>query len=73
MELRRPSAIELGGCASVRERRVATSSDDWYEDVDDVVTAVILERRPRAVGIGPLREPARSRPDLLVNTRRLTV
>ena len=67
-------ATQSDAWASVREchqRRVATRSDDRHEDIDNVVAAVVLERRSCVVGIRPLREALRSRADLLVNSRRL--
>ena len=53
--------------------RVAARSDDRHEDIDNVVAAVVLERRSCVVGVRPLREALRCRPDLLIDTRRLAV
>ena len=55
--------------ASSRELR----SDDWHEDIDEIVTAVVLQGRACLIGVSPLREALRSRPDLRVDSWRLTV
>ena len=66
--------------AAVRQRSrmtpeppLATQLDDRYEDVDEIVTAVILKRRSRSIRVGPLREALRSRTNLLIDSRRLAL
>ena len=48
-------------------------SDDRHEDVDEIVTAVVLQGRACVIGVGALREALGSRPDLRVHTGRLAV
>jgi ribosomal protein S18 acetylase RimI-like enzyme len=57
--------------AMTHERLLANHLDDRHEHVDQVATAVILERRSRLIVVRPLREAFRSRPDLLIDTWRL--
>lgn len=48
-------------------------SVDRHEDVDDVVAAVVLQRRSCLIGVGTLSEPLRGRPNLFVNRWRLSI
>src|SRR6476620_10524638 len=48
-------------------------SDDRHEDIDEIVTAVVLQGRACVIGVSPLREALRSRPDLRVDIWRLAV
>src|SRR6476619_7100435 len=48
-------------------------SNDRHEDVDEIVTAVVLQGRACVIGVGPLRKTLRSRPDLRVYPGRLAV
>ena len=73
---RSPSDTSLT-CASVRECPLSESSrlrsDDRHEDVDEIVTAVVLQGRACVISVSPLCEALRSRPDLRVDTWRLAV
>ena len=61
------AARDLGLSYSPRQ------SDNRHEYVDDVVAAVILERRSSGIGVWLLGEALRGRADLLVNSRRFTL
>jgi len=69
VEPKMPPVLAGFGISKAERERL----DDRHEDVDDVVAPVVLERRPRAVSIPPLREALRSRADLLVNLGGLAV
>src|SRR6476646_1667198 len=75
MERERTSRSARQGFGNSQPSRCqrATDSNDWHEDIDNVVAPVVLERRPRAVGIRPLRKTLRSRAYLLVDAGRLTL
>jgi len=66
-------SVATGLQVAISRHQAPTHSDDWHEDVNNVVAAVVLERRSCAVSIRPLREAPRGRADLLVDARRLTV
>src|SRR5262249_34877575 len=55
------------------ELRVEARSDHRYEDVDDVVATVVLERRSRVIGVRPLCKALRGRADLLIDGGRFAV
>ena len=76
MERKRTSRSARQGFGTIPEpsrRQRATDSNDWHEDIDNVVAPAVLERRSRAVGIRPLRKALRSRAYLLVDAGRLTL
>lgn len=68
-----PIPTSGGHPVAMAHRSESDESEDWHEDVNDVVAPVVLERWPCVVRVRPLREALRGGADLFVDAGSLTV